>query len=350
MKLDIIDNRGTNNLRNTLISQLVSVSDASIAVAFVTQAGLAEILQPLRQAATKGRVRLLTGLYHYFTQPEALETLLGVQRENPGRFSIRLSLEERFHQKFYLLNNRTRCSAIVGSSNLTGEGLTSGGERNLLVRLPTSSPPAKKMALAFDEDWEHRAVPLTKGRVVEYEQARPKTPPRESPTRGQLEKILGVPPLHEHAPKHAGTAARSCEGPWLYPISARANRHFLLKDGSKPLATLQNYRDLVHDERIVEDRYWGISQNWTHVKYGDEVFIYTGDYDQGIIGYATVADVTYRRGRWRLELDINQARCRTLLQEEHKIPAVMVRRWVFPRRAVTSLAPFQGELRALLPW
>jgi HKD family nuclease len=50
--------------------------------------------------------------------------------------------------------------AIVGSSNLTREGLLSGGELDLVVHLPKGSRPGKELIQAFDDDWEHRAVPL----------------------------------------------------------------------------------------------------------------------------------------------------------------------------------------------
>jgi HKD family nuclease len=125
---EVIENSGKDNLRDALKHILSRASEVSIAVAFVTQAGLDEIIQPLRQVATEGRVRLLTGLYQYTTEPEALDTLLRVQKETPGRFSVCLSIEPKFHRKVYLVGNNTQTTVIIGSSNLTKEGLLSGGE------------------------------------------------------------------------------------------------------------------------------------------------------------------------------------------------------------------------------
>src|SRR5579883_985288 len=201
VKLDTIENNGPDNLRDTLKFQLTRAKDVSIAVAFVTQAGLDEIVQPLRQAAANGNVRLLTGLYQKVTEPRALRTLLRVQEETRGRLSVRLSREPRFHRKLYLLTKRTHSIAIVGSSNLTHEGLRSGGELSIIVRLPKASLPAKKVAQAFEDDWEHRAVPLTAEQIVEYKKVRPEAPKRESCTKGQLAKILGTPPSHRGANK-----------------------------------------------------------------------------------------------------------------------------------------------------
>src|SRR5437016_13080803 len=68
---DIIENSGPDNLRDTLRSHLRRASEVSIAVAFVRQSGLDEIVQALRQVATRGNVRLLTGLYQKMTEPRA---------------------------------------------------------------------------------------------------------------------------------------------------------------------------------------------------------------------------------------------------------------------------------------
>ena len=199
MKLDIIENNGPDNLRDTLKSHLRRVSEVSIAVAFVTQGGLDELAQSLRQVAANGNVRLLTGLYQKVTEPQALRTLLRIQEETCGRFSVRLSREPQFHRKLYLLNNRTYSTAILGSSNLTREGLRSGGELNLIARLRKGALAAKRMAQAFEDDWKHRAVPLATEQVVEYENGRPEVQKLESYTKGQLAKILGVSSSHRQA-------------------------------------------------------------------------------------------------------------------------------------------------------
>jgi len=78
-------------------------------------------------------------------------------------------------------------------------------------------------------------------------------------------------------------------------------------------------------------------------------FIYTGDNDLGIIGYATVSGIEKRRGSWFLLPGFDLNRCRTLLA--HPIPAKVVRGWVpYPRRNVIDLAPFEAQLCPLLPW
>jgi len=137
-------------------------------------------------------------------------------------------------------------------------------------------------------------------------------------------------------------------GPWLYTISARARRTFDVRGASIPVTT-SSYQELVRNGRIVEDRLWSIVQHWRHVEIRDELFIYTGDHELGIIGYATVNGVEERGGRWNLLPRFDLAKCRMLLQRP--IPAAVVRQWVpYARRNVIDLACFGNQLCALLPW
>jgi HKD family nuclease len=149
VKFDVIKNSGPDNLRDVLRAKCKRATDVAIGVAFVTQSGLDDILQSLRQVAVIGRVHILTGLYQKVTESRALKTLLRVQEETRGQFSVRLSTEPQFHRKVYMLRGRTNNAIIVGSSNLTRDGLRSGGELNLLVCFPNGSLAGKKRARAF---------------------------------------------------------------------------------------------------------------------------------------------------------------------------------------------------------
>lgn len=201
--IDVVENSGPDNLRDLLKQRLAQSSVAHIAVAFVTQSGLDDLLQSLRQVAAHGKVSLLTGLYQSVTEPQALRTLLTVQEETRGNFSVSLSREPKFHRKVYLLYGKGRATAIVGSSNLTSDGLRSGGELNLVVSLPKYDTAIKRLQRAFEKDWKHRAVPLTDTRIKRYARCRRKPSTRQSYSRGQLREILGSEPVHEGAlPEH----------------------------------------------------------------------------------------------------------------------------------------------------
>lgn len=195
LTFQVIENSGPNNIRDVLKAKLSSASEVCIAVAFVTQAGLDEIIQPLRQVAAGGRVRLITGLYQRFTEPRALQTLLDIQEKTRDRFSVRLSREPHFHAKIYLISEKGQATAIIGSSNLTKDGLRSSGELNFMVSLPKNDRANGKLMAAFEKDWKHRAVPLTASQIERYASRRKTMIRPRSLTERQLETILGAPTI-----------------------------------------------------------------------------------------------------------------------------------------------------------
>lgn len=200
MKLELIENRGPDNLRDTLTNLLKRSTDVSLAVAFVTTGGLNPILGPLQGVAGRGKVRMVVGLYQCVTEPQALRTLLRVQRSTKGKVSVRLSREPGFHRKVYLLKTRGTLNAVIGSSNLTKEGLSSGGELNSLFSMHTKTASAQRIAQVFEEEWSSdRSVPLTQARVEAYAKLRGSRKASHAPSKQDLRTILGVNPRHESA-------------------------------------------------------------------------------------------------------------------------------------------------------
>ena len=196
----IIENCGPNNLRDTLRAEIKKAFEVRIAVAFVTQSGLEKIIQPLREVSVRGKVRLITGLYQCFTEPKALLTLLSIQDKTRNGFSIRLSTEPLFHRKVYLLEYRTQAKVIIGSSNLTREGLESGGELNIMVSLQKKSPFFKELKDNFDKEWKYRSVTPSTKQIREYSKKRPTQNKSYSFTKEQLKSILKTDTSHIKAP------------------------------------------------------------------------------------------------------------------------------------------------------
>jgi HKD family nuclease len=199
ISFEIIENSGPDNLRDTLKVKLAQATEVCIEVAFITQAGLDEIIQPLRQVAAQGKVKLITGLYQHVTEPQALETLLTIQKETRGNFSVHLSTEPQFHRKVYLLEVETQATAIIGSSNLTREGLQSGGELNAILSLPKKSPSIRKLKDIFEQEWKHRSVLLEANQIERYKQARIESDKPKKFTQTEIKKILGAKPTHQQA-------------------------------------------------------------------------------------------------------------------------------------------------------
>jgi HNH endonuclease len=136
--------------------------------------------------------------------------------------------------------------------------------------------------------------------------------------------------------------------PWLYVISEAAGRVFVLEnDGESIPVTLDNYRELVEDGRIVQDRYWSIRINATNVKAGDDLIIYTGDHDVGIVGYAKIVKVENLEDGPCLLVTHDLKKSRSLLK--NPISAVTVRSWRLNlRQNVVSLTHVAKRLRILL--
>jgi hypothetical protein len=133
---------------------------------------------------------------------------------------------------------------------------------------------------------------------------------------------------------------------WLYPISRKSGYFFSDKQGRRARTSYESFRDFVVTGRI-QDKGWWVHANFDKVAQGDEVFIYTGDQDRGIIAYAKVNGKTARNRRVKIRLD--QPKTRLLLADP--VPAPKVRPLIPPPRApLLNLKNGIGEIRKLLPW
>jgi len=200
-RIEVIENIGPNNLRDYLKGRLTKTSQVDIAVAFATKAGVDEVLPYLRRVASKGRVRIIVGLYQQVTEPEALRSLLRAQKQTEGRLVVHLSKESKFHTKLYLLKKSSGATVITGSSNLTKEGLTSGGELNVVLSLQNGSPALHRIEGVFENEWENTSVPLYLPQVEEYARSRPKNLHKNYQIKLPLQAILKAKPIHKKAPE-----------------------------------------------------------------------------------------------------------------------------------------------------
>jgi HKD family nuclease len=185
-----IENAGPNTLISFLRIAGAGCARIDLAVAFVTAAGLDSLLFVLRRAAARGRVRVLTGLYQGFTDPRALRTLLREQEATGGRLEARLSRDARFHWKSYLLVKKNTATVVVGSSNLTDDGLYRGGELNLVLSVGTGSKQFAQLQGVYDRHWQAKAEPLTGEAVDKYERWRIEAGPVPRHRSVPVSKIL----------------------------------------------------------------------------------------------------------------------------------------------------------------
>lgn len=121
-----------------------------ISVAFVRQAGVAALAPALKIVAPK--TRCFIGIRNDITSFQAVESLLatGVQV-----FAVDTASRHRvFHPKLYLAQSRNTACAVIGSANLTFNGLHNNIEASSLVKLKLADPDdanfVTKIVAAFD--------------------------------------------------------------------------------------------------------------------------------------------------------------------------------------------------------
>jgi HKD family nuclease len=201
IRLGAIENAGPNTLMSHLKSAGSTAVEIDIAVAFVTAAGLDSVLYLLKKAAARGRVRLLTGLYQGFTEPKALGKLLREQQQTDGRLAVQVSLDPHFHWKAYFLAGKTNADVIIGSSNLTDDGLRRSGEFNVVLPLRKSSKQFQALHDIFERHWSAKSKPLTDEALRKYEAWRASAMVPTGFHRVPVSKILGS--SHTTKPKVA---------------------------------------------------------------------------------------------------------------------------------------------------
>jgi len=155
--VELIENKGPNNMRDELRRFFNKASRVDIAVAFINMKGLSLVLNEITKILSKAnsRVRILTRISKdAFNEPSALRTLLNLSKDYEGRAEARITkITDSFHEKMYLCSTPKSSTVFIGSSNLTDRGLTSEGEINVKIISSRSSDIAKQAAENFETCW-----------------------------------------------------------------------------------------------------------------------------------------------------------------------------------------------------
>ncbi len=127
-------NSPESKVLSNIITELKKCDEFFFSVAFVTNSGVAVLIETLKELEKKEvRGKIIVSEYQYFTEPRALERLIGLKN-----LDIRIiSEEQHLHSKGYILRNNKTISLIVGSSNLTQDALCKNQEWN--IKITTSS-------------------------------------------------------------------------------------------------------------------------------------------------------------------------------------------------------------------
>ena len=134
-------------------------------VAFVTQDGIASLLQALQEIQLRSvRGRILVSQYLNFTPPLALRTLLKFPT-----FNVRIASDGAMHAKgYYFSRSREQVEHyLIGSSNWTARALSTNTELNIHVATSTNSALAREVGDDFDYQFD-RSIQLTADVIDAY--------------------------------------------------------------------------------------------------------------------------------------------------------------------------------------
>ncbi|HLM72655.1 MAG TPA: phospholipase D-like domain-containing protein, partial [Polyangiaceae bacterium] len=186
---EVVDNVGPNQLVTYLRDSAKTAVAMDIAAAFVTASGLNALLHALLRVAGQGKVRLLTGLFQGVTEPAALRKLLQAESSTQGGLAVRISRDAHFHWKAYFIARRTKHTMVIGSSNLTSDGLRRTGELNIIHSVPADRAAREPARQAFERAWK-AATPLRAPHIERYEELRGETLAMSTPNI-PVREILG---------------------------------------------------------------------------------------------------------------------------------------------------------------
>src|SRR5450759_5378658 len=145
-----------NELLERFKTELARASKFYLGMALVTQSGLERVLPSMeRSLERRGRGYVLFGI-DLPTDPDAIQSLCTLQIRHKENFEVRRFQpgERFFHPKVSVFVGRTGAkTAIVGSSNLTGGGLSENHETNVFLN---DRRVVQKFLDYFEEHFQER--------------------------------------------------------------------------------------------------------------------------------------------------------------------------------------------------
>ena len=141
---------------STLLKELSSCDEFIIAVAFVTNSGVATIINCLKDLEKNNiQGKILVSQYLNFTQPDALRKLLKFQN-----IDLKIATND-LHAKGYSFKNKYTNNIIIGSSNLTASALCSNKEWNLRVSTTENGLLYEQVINEFDKEFSNATTVTT---------------------------------------------------------------------------------------------------------------------------------------------------------------------------------------------
>jgi len=153
-KLLLNDKAAGKKVLSSIINELNGCSEFWFSVAFLTTGGVASLINTLEEIANRNiKGKILVSQYLNFTQPEALRQLLKFKN-----IELRISVNTNFHAKGYLFKKHDYYNLIIGSSNLTGDALSTNKELNIKTSATENSYIINKIKEEFNNDFINSVI------------------------------------------------------------------------------------------------------------------------------------------------------------------------------------------------
>ncbi|MHB1484261.1 MAG: DUF3427 domain-containing protein [Saccharofermentanales bacterium] len=128
-RLLINDSKRGRKVLTSLIGELCKCDEFFFSVAFITNSGVAALINTLKELENNGiKGKIIASQYQNFTEPRALNRLAALKN-----IQLKIVTEGNFHAKGYIFKKRETYSLIIGSSNLTQNALSVNKEWNIKV-------------------------------------------------------------------------------------------------------------------------------------------------------------------------------------------------------------------------
>jgi superfamily II DNA or RNA helicase len=145
------------NLSYFLLTEFSSCESFTLAVAFITEAGLMMIKSKLLDLHKRGiRGRILTSDFLKFNSPKMFQELLKIKNAEIRIYESKGY--EGFHIKGYSFNHGNYDTLIIGSSNLTVQALKTNHEMNLMVTSMHNGEIINRFYQEFDATWSKSLI------------------------------------------------------------------------------------------------------------------------------------------------------------------------------------------------
>lgn len=141
---------------SSIEDELLKCDKFDISVAFITDGGIAPLLQTLKTLEERGiKGRILTTDYLEFSDPKALRKLAELSNIELKMY-MTVEAGEGFHTKGYIFKNKDIYRIITGSSNMTQKALSVNREWNTKIVSTEYGEYVKEILSEFESLWNSK--------------------------------------------------------------------------------------------------------------------------------------------------------------------------------------------------